>query len=294
MPSQKNIPVYGLDKFKDKIGGVSHYKVEVFDHNRHYNVEYPHRHDFFYEVLYIKNGSGTYHIDFQEFEIKAETLFFVSPGQVHEINYSEDIFGYIFLFTEEFLSISSDENYAQLFDNIKTKSEALQFKTIAQQSQFELNFTQATENFDLADKFSEQVCRNILSSLLVSSIRASEVENPIFYQKGKGAEIVKKFKKLIEEKHSEYLSVRDYAALLAITPSHLNETVKQFTGLNANSLIDNKLLVEIKRLLAYTEKDITEIAYQLNFKDQSYFSRFFKSKTGFSPKEFRTNSIKNT
>jgi len=279
--------VYGIEKFKNKTGGNSTYKVEVFDHNRHYKVEYPHRHDFFYEVLYIKKGSGTYHIDFHAHPILPETMFFVSPGQVHEIHYSDDIYGYIFLFTEEFLTISVDENYATLFDSMTNKRAALQLKTVEQQAKFELIFKQAIADYDLSDKFSEQVCRNILCTILLNCLRIYETGNPVLHQKGKGAQLVKKFKKLIDEKYADYLAVKDFADLMAITPTHLNETVKQHTGMNANSLIDNKLLVEIKRLLAYTDKNISEIAFLFNFKDQSYFSRFFKSKSGFSPKEFR-------
>ncbi|MFN0050305.1 MAG: helix-turn-helix domain-containing protein [Cytophagales bacterium] len=290
----KKIPVYGLETFTSAATSNFRFKVEPFDHKRHYKVEYPHRHDYFYEVLYIKQGSGTYVIDFQNFEIKPETIFFVSPGQVHEIHYSEDIFGYIFLFTEEFLSISSDDNYGVLFNEIQNKKEAICLTTNELSAKFEFIFKEAILNFEWFDKFSESICCDFLKIILRLSVRESVKENPVFYQQTKGAEIVKKFKALINKKYTEYLSVKDYAELLAITSSHLNETVKELTGINANALIDNKLLVEIKRLLAYTEQDITEIAYQFNFKDQSYFSRFFKTKTGVSPKEFRANSIKNT
>jgi AraC family transcriptional activator of pobA len=86
MNKQSKIPVYSIDTFKNA-SARSTYQVEIFDFNRHFKVEYPHRHDFFYEVLYIKQGSGVYHIDFQDYHIKPETIFFVSPGQVHEISF---------------------------------------------------------------------------------------------------------------------------------------------------------------------------------------------------------------
>lgn len=268
------------------------FKVEVFDHNRHYNVEYPHRHDFFYEVLYIKKGSGKYVIDFQEYEIKPETLFFVSPGQVHEIHYSEDIYGYIFLFNEDFLSISGNENYTSLFDGLVNSAEALSVHSTKLSENFTSVFLQAIENASENDNFSETICRNCLSTILLMSARSARDRNPVYSHKSKGAELVRKFKSLVNEKYAEYLSVKDYAHLLSVTPGHLNETVKMLVGINANGIIDNKLLVEIKRLLAYTEMDISEIAFRFNFKDQSYFSRFFKSKTGFTPKEFRSNHLK--
>ena len=100
--------------------------------------------------------------------------------------------------------------------------------------------------------------------------------------------LVKKFKQLIEEHYKENLSVKDFAGKLSITPSHLNETVKHIIGRTASDLIDEKMIIEIKKLLLHTDLTASEIAFALNFSDQSYFSKFFKKHTGLSPGEFRT------
>ena len=101
MDSKTNIPVYSLGKFKSKNDKCSLYEVELFDANRHFQVSYPHKHDF-YEILYLSNGSGYHIIDSNKYEIKPPCIFFLSPGQAHKVELSDDIEGYIFIFTSEF------------------------------------------------------------------------------------------------------------------------------------------------------------------------------------------------
>ncbi|MDX2190856.1 MAG: helix-turn-helix domain-containing protein [Bacteroidota bacterium] len=291
--SQKNIPVYSIDTFKDT-SSKSSFQVEKFDHKRHYNVEYPHRHDFFYEVLYIKEGSGKYVIDFEEYEIKPETIFFVVPGQVHEISFSEDIMGYIFLFTEEFLSISNDEKFYWLFDQFSFRKDPTKITNDGINQKLNWLFINSIENYEKGDKYSDTICQNNLRNILLYCSRLYEDLNYINHKKGKGFSLIRQFKSLIDQHYMDNWSVKDYANKLSVTPSHLNETIKTLSGVTATSMLDNKLLVEIKRYLAYTEYDITEIAYKFNFKDQSYFSRFFRNKSNLTPSEFRTKTIKST
>ena len=77
--------------------------------------------------------------------------------------------------------------------------------------------------------------------------------------------------------------------MLHVTPNHLTETVKNLTGTTSNELIKAKLIIEAKRLLLFTDATITEISNQLNFKDQSYFTRVFKRHCGISPKDFKNS-----
>ena len=94
MKSSQSIPVYSLQNFsKEQLN--RQFQVEEFDANRHFAVEYPHRHDFF-EILFLSNGSGKHIIDSNVYEVHPPCVFFLSPGQAHKIMLSEDIDGYIF------------------------------------------------------------------------------------------------------------------------------------------------------------------------------------------------------
>src|SRR5210317_2576986 len=101
----ENIPVYSLHNFSSSGKESQLFQVEIFDANRHFSVEYPHRHDFF-EVLYLSKGSGFHVIDGNKYKITPPCAFFMSPGQAHKIEFSNDIEGYIFIFTAEFYLIN--------------------------------------------------------------------------------------------------------------------------------------------------------------------------------------------
>lgn len=287
------VPTYSLSNFSNQAQSTL-FKVEVFDHNRHYRVEYPHRHDSFYEILYIKSGSGHYQIDHKNFEIAPYTIFFVSPGQVHDIHFSKDILGYLFLFTEDFFAISNDTQLLDLFENMWYQNEALLIEATDVRLKLEWLFRAAIDEFKLQHAFSSKMCYHYLANILNYCAAMPTAQSHEIYQNKKGATLVKKFRNLIQKHTHQNLSVAEYAHMLSVTPNYLNDIVKKNTGLTAHQIIFNRLLVEIKRELLYMDKDIGEIAFAFNFKDQSYFTRFFKQHVGITPKEFREKSVKST
>ena len=105
---KRSIPVYSINKFKRSVTQFDGFHVEEFDAQRHFEVQYPHRHDFF-EILFLTKGSGNHVIDFKEYKIKPNSIFFLSPGQIHTIELSKDVEGYIFLFSSEFFLLNSKE-----------------------------------------------------------------------------------------------------------------------------------------------------------------------------------------
>jgi AraC-like DNA-binding protein len=92
---------------------------------------------------------------------------------------------------------------------------------------------------------------------------------------------------MINEYYLSKRSLTDYAQLLNITPKHLTKSVKKATGKTPSELITDKLVLEAKVLLKNTSLSVSEIAYQLNFEDPTYFNRFFKKQTSQTPSLFR-------
>jgi len=101
-----------------------------------------------------------------------------------------------------------------------------------------------------------------------------------------------KFIQLVNSYYIEKRTIEDYAALLNVTPNHLSQSVKSASGKNALSYINERLLSEAKSLIQFTDFDIAEIAYQLNFSDPANFGKFFKKHTAHTPLEFRKQSTK--
>jgi AraC-like DNA-binding protein len=103
--------------------------------------------------------------------------------------------------------------------------------------------------------------------------------------------ILRDFKLLIEEKYQEWHKVQDYASEIHISAKHLSQTVKNFTGKTAKTLIQDRLILEAKRLLLHSSLTIKEIAYQIGFNEPLHFSGFFKKKVNISPSEFKNQKI---
>lgn len=291
---QLEIPVYSIDRFNNKSEKTIQFQIEHYDINRNFKVTYPHRHDDFYEILFLTQGEGIHTIDFQNYTIKPNTIFFLSPGQIHELYLSEDVKGYIFLFTSSFYHFNKTDPYKlfelPFFYNLNQETPPIYLeKENEKQVLTELFKNAIYENQqNLTD--SEEAIRALLDLILIQCKRIYPLSK-IEEKANKGKILVKRFKQLIEEKSQENLSVKDYASLLSITPNYLSETVKSVTGRTSTDLINDRMILEIKRLLTHTDLGISEIAYQLNFSDQSYFSKYFKKLTNQSPLEFRNNLV---
>jgi AraC-like DNA-binding protein len=103
--------------------------------------------------------------------------------------------------------------------------------------------------------------------------------------------IIRNFQNLVEQHFTSIRLPKDYAALLYITPNHLNALCKEILGKPAGEVIRERVLLEAKRLLIEATYSITEVAAQLNFQDNSYFTKFFKKYTAVTPEEFRRTNI---
>lgn len=285
----KGIPVYSIEKFK--AGGEKPYQVEVFDANRHFEVEYPHCHDFF-EVLFLTRGSGAHIIDNNSYDIQPPCIFFLSPGQAHKLELSEDVAGYIFLFTGEFYLLDKSNQNKLLeypfFFNVKQDNPPLLIKDPSDQAFLESLFKKGCEEMSKPDQGSYELSHALLELILCSCERLYPPEH-LEGVKQKGHVLVKRFRELIEEKYQQNLSIKDYADLLNVSENHLTHLVKERTSKTSKELIREKQIIEIKRLLKYSDYSITQIADHLNFKDQSYFTKFFKKSEGITPLDYREN-----
>jgi AraC-like DNA-binding protein/quercetin dioxygenase-like cupin family protein len=290
----EQLPVYSLDSFSSPERKSQQFQVEVFDANRHFSVKYPHRHDFF-EVLYLQKGSGYHVIDANKYEIKPPCVFFMSPGQAHKLELSHDIEGFIFIFTSDFYLLNRSNQNSLIefpfFYTIHQDNPPLLLENEADIRFLESLFRQSIAEISRSGDYTPEMLRSILDLILtICAARYQVGENLL--NKGKGQILVKRFFHLVEENYQKNLSLSDYAALIGITPSHLTQTVKLLTGKTSTQIVKAKQLLEIKRLLVHTSLNISEIANQLNFEDQSYFTKFFKRETGITPMRYRSEVLK--
>lgn len=289
----QHIPVYSIDTFSKKTNAETLYNVEIFNKDRDFKVAYPHRHDDFYEILFVTHGTGTYTIDLQEYRIKPNTVFFLSPGQIHEIEFSNDINGYIFLFSSAFYLSNKSDPYKlfefPFFYSLKYNNPPLYLETEAAIDELISLFKKTLIEVNTNAIDSKEATHALLDLILIHCKRL--YPQPDGMQLKKGHILIKRFKQLIEEKCTENIGVKEYADALQVTANHLSETVKEYTGRTPTDFINDRMVLEIKRLLTHTQYTVQEIAFQLNFADQSYFSKYFKKITGESPSDFRNTAF---
>jgi len=288
----EQLPVYSLHNFSSPERNRQQFQVEVFDAKRHFSVKYPHRHDFF-EVLYLAKGSGYHVIDSNKYEIKPPCVFFMSPGQAHKLELSQDIEGFIFIFTSDFYLLNrSDQNSLiefPFFYTVQQDNPPLQFESTEDVLFIDRLFLKSLSEMK-KDFYSIEMMRSILDLILTTCASLYNKTSDNVISKGKGHILIKRFYQLAEENYLKNLPLSHYATLLGVSPNHLTQTMKQFTGKTSIQVIKLKQILEIKRLLLHTDLNVSEIANHLNFDDQSYFSKFFKRETQLTPFQYRIQS----
>ena len=291
--NNRNIPIYSIDKFSSSENPNKRFQVEVFDANRHFKVEYPHRHDF-YEVLYLSGGSGFHIIDSNKYKIEPPCVFFMTPGQTHKLELSQDIDGYIFLFDRDFYLLNQSDKNKLLnfpFFHAVTRQNPPLLLTNSEDNIFLKNLFVRGSNNVKNGTANDEIIRSLLDLILLTCVQLYPKEYSVL-PNNKGHITVKKFMLLIEENYQQNLKVSDYADMLSITANHLTQLVRQITGKTTNEILQEKNILEIKRQLLYTNLTVTEIATQMNFADQSYLTKYFKKCTGQTPALYRTESMK--
>lgn len=246
----------------------------------------PHRHDF-YMLLLITGGSGKHDIDFKTYDIQADMIYFMYPGQIHSWRELNDAQGYLLLFTSEFFTLRYNSN--NLFEfPFFNYNQHLPYLTLeqAQHEQFSYLFRKMNEEYvgRFADK--EKILKSYLNILLVE-INRNYIPLTEQVADKHSQMIVQKFEHLINEKFKVMKGVKDYAGRLCITPNYLNAVCTKVTGKSAGEHIRERVMLEAKRLLLHSDNTVSEIASELNFDDNSYFCRFFKKYAQITPEQFR-------
>lgn len=250
------------------------------------NITFPHKHNF-YEILWITKGKSNQNIDFKPFSISEDTLFFISPGQLHLFEEWENIEGFIILFTEQFfLQIFQNKNILfelSYLDNLY-ENPFLQLKNEDKKS-----LEPIVELLYQESKNSEQNAETIQALLLVLLRRIQKIVAAKNNQNNSKHQIVifKQFKNLVELNFAKNLSVSEYASQLNISTHQLNAFVKTTCGKTTTEIIKERIILEAQQLLHFSELTVSQIADQLGFEDSSYFARYFKKQLGLSPQDFR-------
>ncbi|WP_214073499.1 helix-turn-helix domain-containing protein [Mucilaginibacter sp. dw_454] len=253
----------------------------------HRNLHLAHKHSFYHLVFFTKGG-GSQTIDFQQVPVKSNQIYFMIPGQVHNWAFKGEVDGYIINFSVPFFqSFLLKANYLEdfpFFTGIVDDS-VIEIPADAQQhiiSLFEQLIHETEEPKPLADDMVRSIMLQLFISVARQGLTSVNKTIPTY-----NYTLLRSFQKLIEKNYTSLRLPKEYAELLYITPNHLNALCNDVLGISAGEVIRNRIALEAKRLLINNDLTVLEIANQLNFADNSYFTKFFKKQVGSTPEEFR-------
>jgi len=278
-----SIPV---DRLQDKtnIG----FQLKSFDSReiRHKKSDDPGAHrDDHYIFFLITDGTGSVMVDFEEITIHANQLYYILPEQVHyKIKITAQAIGWFIAVDPSLINPecrTAFENYSGFHQPVTlTGSDAAGYDNL-------LNIIYGK----IKDSSHGEVNVNVLHALLRAFLEmaASTVRIPtnLEVSSSRAAELSMNFKKLLNENIRKYKRPSEYANMLCVSEPYLNDCLKKTTGSSVSFWINYKIIIEAKRLLYFSRLNVKQIAHDLNFKNHSYFSRFFCKETGLTPLAFR-------
>jgi len=282
----KKYPIYSVQNFNCNDIHREFYVNTFKEHLKsHSFVEEPHRHDS-YLMVFFTNGSGIHEIDFDSFKIKSGSLFVLQPGQMHHWSLSEDIEGFVIIFSQELYNLYFGQkkiNDYNFYNSILNRPE-VDFKTeeIAKiLPYFDLLIQENSEN----NKLQLDKMLNLLDCIHIEIAR--KYGETFSHQTHSYNIKISAFEVLLEEHFRTQKLPSFYAEKLNITLKHLNRICNEILQKTATEVIMDRVILEIKRMLIDKQLAVNEVAYALGYEDYSYFSRVFKKQTGLSPTEFR-------
>ncbi len=283
------IPTYYLygEKTGDSPGFWLHCETIPSRSSLHHWEISLHRHEQFFQILYIEAGSGDAIFDDVTQTIVAPAVITVPPLSRHGFRFSKDIDGYVFtILTSHLKTIPADHSRFGAWLSLPRLTALL---------------PEHADSYYIADTLHRlaaeaearrtgpaDLCEAYLTSALQLTARLStEGKADDDAAATENEQRLNRLTGLIHQHFRSHKPASFYANSLGISSTHLNRIVKQRTGRSTQSLINGKLIDEAQRELLFTQIPVQEIGFRLGFTDPAYFSRFFLTRTGLSPRQWR-------
>jgi AraC family transcriptional regulator, transcriptional activator of pobA len=250
-----------------------------------------HAHDF-YTVILFTGGSGSLVINNDSYPVQTKTISIIGPNQMHSFEGLEDAEGIIFFFCQDF--------YVEEFSIIRL----LNLYSYTSQTGTEIcnpcislsdkAYSSITSLFDsIQEEYeclkpsnnSEIIIRSHLNILLLKLTGLYEAISG--KSNNSDSILIHSLSQLIDSYFIKEQHLGFYTSTFNISESQLNDICNRHFNCGLKKILQNRLMQEARKLLLFSEMSVSEIAYKLNFEDNSYFSKVFKNKTGLTPRKFR-------
>ena len=266
---------------------------DMFDHDT-IDSSLPHVHTF-YEIIWFTEAGGIYSVDFHDYAIQKNSIFVLSPGQVHCFDGKTRHKGVVLKFRTDFLDDKTSEKDPLVKYGIFNAFYSSPYYLVS-------NPEVIKEIHELTRKMDEEqtkdsgfghleLLRSLVKIFLINVYRyGSSHDTPQLDTMKPSHRLFVMFRNMLEQNFSAMHLVQEYADRLNVSAKTLSNSVKECAGKAPLTFINERISLEAMRLLRFTDLRIKEIAYQLGYEDPSYFVKFFKRETGIQPSEFRAFS----
>jgi AraC-like DNA-binding protein len=280
-----------IKKYNFKTGLPQEFEIvdlsELYTKSKHI-VTQLHRSGF-YHIIWFQECQVTHLVDFKPIKIKPNSLLFLNKDVVHRFDDKEKIKGKVLLFTDGFFcKTESDTKFLRqsvLFNDlwevspIEIPKQSTHFNALLQLMVGEIRVSN--------DEFQSTILQNLLHNFLLFAQREKLKQNVTKINKSAHVDYVMLFKDLLEINFKTEKQVAFYAKKIIITEKRLNHATTKIVGKTPKEIIDDRILLEAKRVLAHTNESIKEVAYQLGFEEPTNFIKYFKKHVSVTPTEFR-------
>lgn len=240
----------------------------------------------FYKIVYVTRGNGWHKVDLHNIQLKAQTILPIGSNIVQCFMEAADLEGFAIHFSRNFF-LKERENYKYLFKfNIFSGPSVID---CSPEMAFILNQLKTTYDNISSDEQYEQIINYLRVLLLDLEIKKRA---QYCYPKGSFEQLYYKFQQAIEKNITYQTKVKDICQCIKVDAKRLNPALKNTVGKSAKELLDERLILEIKRLLIFSNLSAKEIAFRLKFDEPANLSNYFKRHTQHTPLQFRVQQNK--
>lgn len=245
----------------------------------------------FYHILWFQKGNPTHTIDFNPVQIKPNSVLFLNKDVVQKFDKNDGFDGKVLLFTDSFFcKTEADTKFLQatiLFNDLFSVSPIELNKAVSDFSKlFELLENEYEKEKDV---YQSDILRNGLHTILLLSEREKRKQDFTEVKKGADLDYVLLFKDFLEAGFRSQKQVGSYARQMLVTEKRLNQATAKILGKTPKEIIDDRVMLEAKRLLSHTTENVKEISYRLGFEEPTNFIKYFRKHSNNTPIEFREN-----
>ncbi len=286
-----SVPQYAL--YGEAVADTGERRVSIFRLSdklkaRGWRIQ-PHTHPHYSQLLIVRSGGGAVTMEGRTRAFRAPAILVVPSLLVHGFAYEEQTDGWVVTVANSYLQEITAR--APQFAEIFAGGHCIEFP--------QADETYADVQRSIAKLEAEQrrstLCRDIateglLIDVLVNVLRKVQDGEPGPVLENRSAhEKYRRFIAMVEDNYGKNWSLDRFADALGTTVNRLRAICRDVSGESPVRILNNRIILEAKRSLTYTSMNVSEIAYRLGFEDPSYFSRFFRSRCGETPSQFKAS-----